>query len=57
VQHELRTPLTSVYGALQMLDSGLITSHSEQGKELLKIAALDADRLVTIVNQSIKLTP
>jgi DNA-binding response OmpR family regulator/HPt (histidine-containing phosphotransfer) domain-containing protein len=57
VQHELRTPLTSVYGALQMLESGLITSHSEQGKELLKIAALDADRLVTIVNQSIKLTP
>jgi DNA-binding response OmpR family regulator/HPt (histidine-containing phosphotransfer) domain-containing protein len=57
VQHELRTPLTSVYGALQMLESGLITSHSKQGKELLKIAALDADRLVTIVNQSIKLTP
>ncbi|NJM46619.1 MAG: response regulator [Alkalinema sp. RU_4_3] len=57
VQHELRTPLTSVYGALQMLESGLITSHSEQGKELLKIAALDADRLVTIVNQSLKLTP
>jgi DNA-binding response OmpR family regulator/HPt (histidine-containing phosphotransfer) domain-containing protein len=57
VQHELRTPLTSVYGALQMLESGLITAHSEQGKELLKIAAIDADRLVTIVNQSIKLNP
>jgi DNA-binding response OmpR family regulator len=53
VHHELRTPLTSVHGALKMIESGLITSGSKQGKHLLKIAAIDTDRLVYFINHKL----
>ncbi len=50
VSHELRTPLTSAHGALKILVSGLVSSDSDQGQQLLKIAANSTDRLVRLIN-------
>jgi signal transduction histidine kinase len=50
VSHELRTPLTSIRGALGLLHSGKLDSHSEQGTRLLEIAINNTDRLVRFTN-------
>ena len=55
VSHELRTPLTSVYGALNLLSTGLVAAQSQQGQQVLKIAADNADRLVRLVNDILEL--
>lgn len=55
VSHELRTPLTSIYGALNLIVSGLIEANSEKGKRVIDIAAKSADRLVRLVNDILDL--
>ncbi|MFB8792187.1 MAG: PAS domain S-box protein [Potamolinea sp.] len=55
VSHELRTPLTSIHGALNLLSSGLIDSHSDKGRRVIDIAAESAERLVRLVNDILEL--
>lgn len=55
VSHELRTPLTSVHGALNLLSSGLIAAESEQGQQVIAIAAENAERLARLVNDILEL--
>lgn len=55
VSHELRTPLTSIHGALNLLSSGLVTSHTEKGRRVIDIAAESAERLVRLVNDILEL--
>jgi adenylate cyclase len=43
---ELRSSLTSIYGALELLQSGAIDLASDQSKRLLEIAIRNTDRLV-----------
>jgi DNA-binding response OmpR family regulator len=49
VSHEIRTPLTSIYGALVMLNSGLLKTESQQ-QRMLKIASDSTERLVRLIN-------
>ena len=55
VSHELRTPLTAIHGSLQLIANGLVDSDSQQGKELLQIAAKSSQRLVRLVNDILEL--
>ena len=55
VSHELRTPLTSIYGALDLLSSGLLSVQSERGQRAIAIAAENCERLVRLVNDILKL--
>lgn len=48
ISHELRTPLTSIRGALGLLLSGKVSPQTEQGRQLLTIAAENADRLLRL---------
>ncbi len=50
VSHELRTPLTSLRGSLALLDEGLVTLDSEDGRAMLKIARQGTEKLLKIVN-------
>jgi len=50
VSHELRTPLTSILGALGLLDGGVASPVSEQGKELIKVAHQNSARLVRLID-------
>ncbi|MEW6493419.1 MAG: PAS domain S-box protein, partial [Cyanobacteriota bacterium] len=55
VSHELRTPLTSIHGALNLLSSGLVDTHSDKGRRVIEIAAQSAERLVRLVNDILEL--
>ncbi len=55
VSHELRTPLTSIHGALNLLSSGLVDTHSDKGRRVIDIAAESAERLVRLVNDILEL--
>ncbi|MDB5929720.1 MAG: sensor histidine kinase, partial [Polaromonas sp.] len=48
--HELRTPLTAIYGALSMVNSGVVGELPPGAKELLDISFKSAKRLVRLVN-------
>lgn len=48
--HELRTPLTAIYGALSLVNSGLVGELSPDAKELIGISCRSAERLVRLVN-------
>lgn len=48
ISHELRTPLTSIRGALGLLLSGKVSLQTDQGRQLLEIAAENADRLLRL---------
>ncbi len=48
--HELRTPLTAIYGALSLVNSGLVGPLSPDAKELIGISYRSAERLVRLVN-------
>ena len=48
--HELRTPLTAIYGALSLVNSGLVGELSPDAKELIGISYRSAERLVRLVN-------
>lgn len=45
VSHELRTPLTSLFGVLELLNSGHFGALSEEGQHFLEIAIRSAARL------------
>ncbi len=50
VSHELRTPLTSIKGALGLMRSGAVGKMPKPAEKLLKIAADNSDRLVSLIN-------
>ncbi len=50
VSHELRTPLTSMRGALGLLLSGAGGELSAKGRDLLRIALTNTDRLIRLIN-------
>jgi nitrogen-specific signal transduction histidine kinase/CheY-like chemotaxis protein len=50
VSHELRTPLTSMRGALGLLLGGAAGDLSPKGRELLRIALTNTDRLIRLIN-------
>ena len=55
VSHELRTPLTAIHGSLNLITSGLVSSESPQGQELLQVASKSSQRLVRLVNDILEL--
>ncbi len=48
--HELRTPLTSIRGSLGLLDGGIVGELPEQAAELVRVAVVNADRLVRLID-------
>lgn len=50
VSHELRTPLTSMRGALGLLLGGASGELPAKGRELLRIALTNTDRLIRLIN-------
>ncbi|HZY63117.1 MAG TPA: response regulator [Edaphobacter sp.] len=50
VSHELRTPLTSIRGALGLLSSGAIGEVDAKALNLLRIATVNTDRLIRLIN-------
>ncbi|MGA9382810.1 MAG: ATP-binding protein, partial [Phormidium sp.] len=55
VSHELRTPLASIRGSLGLVAAGVLDDDAEAAKEMLEIAAIEADRLVRLVNDILDL--
>lgn len=55
ISHELRTPLTAIHGSLELLTRNLVSSESQQGKQLLQLAADNDQRLVRLVNDILDL--
>ena len=55
VSHELRTPMTSTIGALDLLNSGQLGTLSDRGKEILKVAIRNTERLIRLVNDILDL--
>ena len=50
VSHELRTPLLSISAALELFDTGMHGEFTEKGKNRLKFAQGETDRLVRLIN-------
>jgi signal transduction histidine kinase len=50
VSHELRTPLTSMRGALGLLLGGAAGEVPAKGRDLLRIALTNTDRLIRLIN-------
>ncbi len=50
VSHELRTPLTSIKGALELINGGAVGQIESEARELLGIAAKNADRLARLID-------
>lgn len=55
VSHELRTPLTAIYGALELLRQGDAGELSQEVEELVEMASVNAERLVTLINDILDL--
>ena len=55
VSHELRTPLTSIHGSLKLLATGRLGNLSADGQQMLKIADVNTERLVRLVNDILEL--
>lgn len=55
VSHELRTPLTSIRGALGLLSAGLMGTVDHKAANLLRIASINTDRLVRLINDILDL--
>lgn len=55
VSHELRTPLASIRGSLGLLASEVLEDEPETAKHMLAIAAIEAERLVRLVNDILDL--
>lgn len=55
VSHELRTPLTSIRGALGLLEGGIVEVGSDEGRELIEVARVSADRLIRLINDMLDL--
>ncbi|MCW8854159.1 MAG: ATP-binding protein [Gammaproteobacteria bacterium] len=50
ISHELRTPLTSINGAVSLVLSGLMGKLNDQGKDLMKSAHRNGERLLCLIN-------
>ncbi len=50
VSHELRTPLLSVSSALELFSAGAMGELSEKGKNRLKLAREESNRLIRLIN-------
>lgn len=48
--HELRTPMTSIKGSLSLISSGVMGEVTDEILNLIKIAELETDRLVRLIN-------
>lgn len=48
--HELRTPMTSIKGSLSLISSGVMGDVTDEILNLIKIAELETDRLVRLIN-------
>ena len=55
VSHELRTPLTSIRGALGLIEAGATGPVSAQGRDLVRIARGNTERLIRLVNDMLDL--
>ena len=55
ISHELRTPLTSIHGSLKLLATGRLGALSAEGRQMLKIADENTDRLVRLVSDVLDL--
>lgn len=55
VSHELRTPLASIRGALGLLASDVLKDDLEATERMLKVAEVEAERLVRLVNDMLDL--
>jgi len=53
--HELRTPLTSIKGSLSLIRSGVVGNINEMAENLLKIAEVETDRLIRLINDILDL--
>lgn len=53
--HELRTPLTSIKGSLSLLDSGVMGHVDPNCMRLIKIAEVETDRLIRLINDLLDL--
>ncbi|CAM5214502.1 hypothetical protein ALON55S_05423 [Alishewanella longhuensis] len=50
VSHELRTPLTSIYGALKLINSGVLAELPPKVSKLLQVAEVNSQRLAVLIN-------
>lgn len=48
--HELRTPMTSIKGSLSLVSSGIMGEVNSEVLNMIKIAELETDRLVRLIN-------
>ncbi len=55
VSHELRTPLTSIRGALGLLDAGVSGELGPRGRELVRVARENCERLIRLINDMLDL--
>ena len=55
ISHELRTPLTAIHGALGLVLGGAAGTVSDSIRELLDIAAKNADRMIQLVNDILEI--
>jgi PAS domain S-box-containing protein len=55
VSHELRTPLTSIRGAMKLIEGGVVGEVSAEALELVRVARVNCDRLVRLVNDILDL--
>lgn len=53
--HELRTPMTSIKGSLSLLSSGVMGEIESGSLKLLKIAEVETDRLIRLINDLLDL--
>jgi signal transduction histidine kinase len=53
--HELRTPMTSIKGSLSLLTSGVMGEVESGSLRLLKIAEVETDRLIRLINDLLDL--
>ena len=53
--HEMRTPLTSIHGVIQLLEAERLGSLSAKGKEMIKIANKNTNRLICLLNDVLDL--
>ncbi len=55
VSHELRTPLTSIRGSLGLIEGGVVGEVPGRVLELTRIARVNADRLIRLINDILDL--
>ena len=55
VSHELRTPLTSIRGSLGLIEGGVVGEVPARVLELTRIARVNADRLIRLINDILDL--